>query len=110
MLQSSQLPAIRDVLIREGATRTSWRQATLDHVLPRSRGGSNHESNLITCCAECNEKRGDTCAIDWAQDVSNIRPGWIYPVSGLSVAAAAILDRLIDAMGRELPPRKARAA
>ena len=34
------------------------RQASIDHVVPRSRGGSNSPSNLITCCAQCNAKRG----------------------------------------------------
>ena len=34
------------------------RQATVDHIVPRARGGSNRPSNLITCCAGCNAKRG----------------------------------------------------
>jgi hypothetical protein len=32
-------------------------QATVDHVVPRARGGSNRPSNLITCCMKCNAKR-----------------------------------------------------
>jgi 5-methylcytosine-specific restriction endonuclease McrA len=35
------------------------RDASIDHVVPRSRGGSNNSSNLITCCVTCNAKRGD---------------------------------------------------
>jgi 5-methylcytosine-specific restriction endonuclease McrA len=31
---------------------------TLDHVIPRSRGGSNHLSNLVGSCAECNGDKG----------------------------------------------------
>lgn len=30
---------------------------TLDHVVPHSKGGSNHENNLITCCEKCNKSR-----------------------------------------------------
>jgi hypothetical protein len=82
------------------ARAADLRLATLDHVLPRSRGGSNHESNLITCCSECNERRGDTCAIDFAFSVG----------ASSATAACVTLDRLIDAMAHELPPRKARAA
>jgi HNH endonuclease len=26
----------------------------VDHIKPMSRGGSNHESNLVTACEECN--------------------------------------------------------
>ena len=32
---------------------------TLDHVVPRSRGGSNLPENLVTCCWECNVSRQD---------------------------------------------------
>jgi 5-methylcytosine-specific restriction endonuclease McrA len=32
---------------------------TLDHISPRSHGGTNHESNIYTCCHECNSKRGN---------------------------------------------------
>lgn len=31
--------------------------ASIDHVVPRSRGGSNNPRNLITCCVTCNAKR-----------------------------------------------------
>lgn len=31
---------------------------TLDHVVPRSRGGSNEASNLFTACRSCNSARG----------------------------------------------------
>ena len=32
---------------------------TVDHVLPRSRGGPNTWSNLVACCAPCNSYKGD---------------------------------------------------
>lgn len=31
----------------------------LDHIVPRSRGGSNAETNLFTSCQKCNSSRGD---------------------------------------------------
>ncbi len=33
--------------------------ATLDHVIPRSEGGTNQPSNLVTSCMRCNRGRGD---------------------------------------------------
>ncbi|GAB4128309.1 MAG: HNH endonuclease [Raineya sp.] len=32
---------------------------TLDHVLPRSRGGKSSWTNLVTACKTCNSKKGD---------------------------------------------------
>ena len=32
--------------------------ATLDHVIPRSRGGSTRADNLVLSCAACNNARG----------------------------------------------------
>jgi 5-methylcytosine-specific restriction endonuclease McrA len=36
----------------------SPRDMTIDHVIPRSRGGENTWSNLVTCCKKCNQKKG----------------------------------------------------
>ena len=32
---------------------------TLDHIVPRSRGGDNSWSNLVACCRQDNVKKGD---------------------------------------------------
>jgi 5-methylcytosine-specific restriction endonuclease McrA len=37
----------------------SARHLTVDHVVPRSRGGSDTWDNLVTSCAPCNRKKGD---------------------------------------------------
>jgi hypothetical protein len=39
-----------------GKLLTRW-DATLDHILPVSRGGSNSKENLMTCCLMCNSRR-----------------------------------------------------
>ena len=31
---------------------------TYDHVLPKSRGGKTEWTNIVTCCIECNRKKG----------------------------------------------------
>ena len=33
--------------------------ATVDHVLPRCRGGKHEWQNVVTCCLKCNRKKGD---------------------------------------------------
>lgn len=37
----------------------SGKKLTLDHVMPRSKGGKNTWNNLVTCCARCNSKKDD---------------------------------------------------
>ena len=37
----------------------SQRQLTIDHVIPKSKGGQNTWSNMVTCCSKCNCKKGN---------------------------------------------------
>lgn len=32
--------------------------ATVDHVIPLSKGGANDLENMVVCCRECNTKKG----------------------------------------------------
>jgi 5-methylcytosine-specific restriction endonuclease McrA len=32
---------------------------TIDHVIPRSKGGTSAWDNIVTCCAPCNRRKGD---------------------------------------------------
>jgi 5-methylcytosine-specific restriction endonuclease McrA len=32
---------------------------TVDHVIPRSKGGGTEWANVVTCCAPCNRRKGD---------------------------------------------------
>lgn len=32
---------------------------TVDHIIPRSRGGKNTFTNIVAACKECNSKKGD---------------------------------------------------
>ena len=34
-------------------------ELTLDHILPRSRGGDNSPVNIVTACVECNQRKGN---------------------------------------------------
>ena len=37
---------------------------TLDHVIPRSRGGSSTWENLVACCHPCNRRKGNHLLIE----------------------------------------------
>lgn len=43
-------------------------EVTLDHLLPRIKGGDNSASNLVTACRSCNSSRGD-------RDLQSFAPG-----------------------------------
>jgi hypothetical protein len=32
---------------------------TIDHIVPKSRGGRETWSNMVVCCARCNNRKGD---------------------------------------------------
>lgn len=36
---------------------------SLDHRMPRSRGGSTCPSNLVTACKECNQQKGNSIPV-----------------------------------------------
>lgn len=51
----------RAVLARDGFRCQycgSTRHLTLDHVIPRSRGGTSSWENVVTSCAPCNVRKG----------------------------------------------------
>lgn len=37
----------------------STRHLTIDHVIPKSKGGSEDWTNLVVACSDCNTKKGD---------------------------------------------------
>jgi 5-methylcytosine-specific restriction endonuclease McrA len=38
----------------------SRQQLTVDHVIPRSKGGSSDWTNIVAACAPCNRRKGDS--------------------------------------------------
>lgn len=54
------------------------RQATLDHVIPVSRGGPTCRSNLVAACASCNVAKSDQPLERWyrSQAFYNRRREW----------------------------------
>ena len=44
--------------VRAARKKTGVRKSTIDHVVPKSKGGSNGNENLVAACASCNRKKG----------------------------------------------------
>mmetsp|Transcript_13061 Transcript_13061/g.48483 ORF Transcript_13061/g.48483 Transcript_13061/m.48483 type:complete len:173 (-) Transcript_13061:1782-2300(-) len=48
----------RDHFCCQYCGETSLKELTVDHVIPRSRGGSTTFCNTVTACKKCNNKKG----------------------------------------------------
>ena len=44
---------------------------TIDHIIPRSRGGKNTWKNLVTCCSRCNVTKGNKTPNEWGVKLIN---------------------------------------
>src|SRR6185312_4578342 len=68
----------RGVLRRDGHRCGYCGEAatTVDHIMPRSRGGSNTWENLIACCLACNRAKGDRtlAQLGWKPRFTPSRP------------------------------------
>ena len=54
---------------------------TIDHVIPRSRGGADSWENLVACCLRCNNVKSDhtPAEMGWSLDYAPRMPhdaGW----------------------------------
>lgn len=57
-----QVPLTRRAVLARDAHRCVYcavRADTIDHVVPRSRGGLNEWTNVVAACARCNHRKGD---------------------------------------------------
>lgn len=50
--------------------------ATLDHRLPRSRGGTDARSNLVPACRPCNQAKGPLTVEEFRRRVLEEQPAW----------------------------------
>jgi hypothetical protein len=57
--------------------RTPANVQCLDHVIPRARFGRNSYRNLVSCCIECNSRKGDRRASDFLRTL--YRQGRLTP-------------------------------
>jgi hypothetical protein len=56
------VPVSRRGILRRDSNRCGYcggHANTIDHVLPRSRGGKDSWENLVACCLKCNNVKGD---------------------------------------------------
>lgn len=77
----------RGVLVRDGG-RCAYcgrRADTVDHVVPRSRGGEHAWENVVAACAACNHRKADRLLVEL---------GWTLPFRPTQPVAAAVMGGL----------------
>ncbi|WP_430647729.1 HNH endonuclease [Agromyces sp. GXS1127] len=80
-----QVPVSRRGVLRRDEHRCAYcgkSAGTIDHVLPRSRGGRDTWENLVACCLRCNNSKGDhtPAEMGWTLRITPRMPhgrGWV---------------------------------
>ncbi len=49
-----------------------FKQLTMDHVIPLTRGGRSTKDNLVPCCKECNNKKKNSLPVEWEEYLDNL--------------------------------------
>ena len=54
-------------------------ELTYDHVIPKSRGGKTEWKNIVTCCMECNRRKGGRTPREASMKLIRkpVRPKWV---------------------------------
>lgn len=53
------------------------KNATVDHITPKSKGGTNNIDNLALCCKSCNSSKGEKTVDDYRLRVAIKKSKWI---------------------------------
>jgi hypothetical protein len=80
------------------------RKRSLDHVVPRAQSGRNSYRNLVSCCLDCNSKKGERSAEDFVRELyrqralsAGDRKGRLHALDALAAGEAeAVASRAGD--------------
>lgn len=50
------------------------RSATVDHIIPKSRGGNSSPINTVMCCRRCNGEKGNLTGVEYRAWIKAGRP------------------------------------
>jgi len=52
--------------------KTVFREITMDHVVPLSRGGKSTRNNLVPACKTCNSRKKSMLPLEWEEYLEKI--------------------------------------
>ena len=47
--------------------KNAFKNLTMDHLVPLSRGGRSTKDNLVPCCKNCNNKKKGMLPLEWEE-------------------------------------------
>lgn len=80
--------------------RSTTKPLTIDHIVPRSRGGQNTAWNYVAACIRCNQDKANrlpTCKCDHCQRAIDLHWQWLMEQRG----NRAELTRLVEPLYRD---------
>ncbi len=63
----ARIPMTRAAIMHRDRFRCAYcgvKAETIDHVVPRSRGGEHSWENCVACCADCNHRKADRLIVE----------------------------------------------
>ena len=72
-------------------------ELTYDHVIPRSRGGKTEWENIVTCCVDCNRRKGGKTPDEAGMKLIKkpVKPTWI-PALRISIGIREVPKSWLD--------------
>ena len=52
--------------------QVGFKNLTMDHVIPLSRGGRSTKDNLVPCCKACNNKKKSSLPVEWDEYMDDL--------------------------------------
>lgn len=89
LLPFKKLKPTRENIYRRDGGKCAYcgnsRDLTIDHILPKSKGGLNTWENMVTCCSRCNVIKGDKLLKDtgFKLRVKPFKPNYLYFIKNI---------------------------
>ena len=52
--------------------KVGFKNLTMDHIIPLSRGGRSTKDNLAPCCKACNTKKKNALPVEWEEYMDHL--------------------------------------
>lgn len=71
-----------------------WTASSVDHVIPRSRGGRDAADNAVSACVACNAAKGNRLLAEWAAPAIPTPEGAVTVGEGAALRSMSVAELL----------------